>query len=111
MRTRKLPLPVALALLASLAACGGRNIETVPGPVYMITVENPMSHPMDVWYDDGAETVELGRVEAGMTREFVIAGPEQPSVEIIARDNDDTHTVTRTLELSAGGNPRVVLRP
>lgn len=111
MRTRKLPLPLALPLLAALAACGGRNIETVPGPVYMITVENPMSHPMDVWYDDGAETVELGRVEAGMTREFVVAGPEQASVEIIARDNDDTHTITRTLELTSGGNPRVVLRP
>ena len=105
---------VSLLLLASalaLAACGGRNIETVPGPVYMITVDNPMSHPMDVWYDDGEETVELGRVAAQMTREFVIAGPAAESVEIIARDNDRTHTVTRTLSLVTGASPRVVLTP
>lgn len=107
MRTRHL-LPV-LALVAT--ACGGKNIETVPGPVFMVSVENPMSHPMDVWYDDGAETVELGRVEPGMMREFVIAGPADATVELIARDNDRTHTITRTVELRSGASPRVSLTP
>ncbi len=102
---------VVLAACLAHAACGGKNIETVPGPVYMITVENPMSHPMDVWYDDGAETVELGRVEAGMMREFVIAGPASETIEVIGRDNDRTHTVTRTLELRSGASPRVALTP
>ena len=107
MRSKRLLLSLALAA----TACGGKNIETVPGPVYMVTVENPMSHPMDVWYDDGAETAELGRVEPGMTREFVIAGPADATVEVIARDNDRTHTVNRTVELRAGASPRVSLTP
>lgn len=100
-------LPVALLL----AACGGKNIETVPGPVYMMTVDNPMSHPMDVWYDDGAETVELGRVEAGQRREFMIAGPAAPQIEVIARDNDRTHTITRSVLLARGASPRITLTP
>lgn len=98
-------------LLLAIAGCGGRNIETVPGPVYLVSVENPMSHPMDVWYDDGAETVELGRVEPGLTREFVIAGPEETTVEIIGRDSGRTHTITRTAELSGSGSIRIVLTP
>jgi hypothetical protein len=98
--------------LALVAACGrGRAIESEPGPVYLVTVENPMSHAMDVWYDDGRETAELGRVEAGQSREFVIAGPASPSVEVVARDDGRTHTVTKAAELVRGSGVRVVLTP
>ncbi len=103
----------AVAALGSLAvACGGGGaIESVPGPVYLITVENPMSHAMDVWYDDGQETTQLGRVEANTSREFVIAAPASPSVEIVGRDDGRTHTVTFPTELTRGGGARVVLTP
>ena len=102
---------ILIGLAVALAACGGKNIETVPGPVYMLTVHNPMSHAMDVWYDDGAETVELGRVEPSLTREFVIAGAASDTVEVIARDNDRTHTISRTVALARGTSPRVSLTP
>lgn len=105
-------LPFTLILLLFAAACsGGGHIETVPGPVYLIAVENPMSHVMDVWYDDGRETAELGRVDAGATREFVIAGPDTTAVRIIARDEGRTHTVTRTIELTRPAAVQVVLTP
>ena len=101
----------ALISLLVLAACSrGAAIESEPGPVYLLTVENPMSHLMDVWYDDGVQTTELGRVEARSTREFVIAAPASASVEIIARDEGRTHSITRRTQLSAGG-ARVVLTP
>lgn len=105
-------IAAAAASIAIIAACGrGGAIESVPGPVYLVTVENPMSHPMDVWYDDGIETTELGRVEAGAAREFVIAAPESPSIEIVARDDGRTHTITRPATLVRGSNVRVVLTP
>ena len=112
MRSRTLTVVITLAMALGYAACGrGGAIESVPGPVFLITVENPMSHAMDVWYDDGIETTELGRVEAGLSREFVIAAPESPSIEVIARDEDRTHTVTRAAELRRGSGVRVVLTP
>ena len=108
----KIRSAIVVATLALAAACGrGGAIESVPGPVYLVAVENPMSHPMDVWYDDGVEVTELGRVEAGAVREFVIAAPESSSVEIVARDEDRTHTVTRPAELVRGSAVRVVLTP
>ena len=105
-------IPMIALLVAVAAGCGrGGRIESVPGPVYLVSVENPMSHPMDVWYDDGIETTELGRVEAGLTREFVVAAPASPSIEIVARDEDRTHTVTLPAELVRGSAVRVVLTP
>ena len=103
-----------LFLLAGtgLAACSrGVAIESEPGPVYTIEVENPMSHPMDIWYDDGVETRELGRVESRSSREFIIASPDRPEVEIVARDAGRTHTVTRSVNLASGGPIEVVLTP
>lgn len=111
MRIRIRPVLTIAAACTALAACGRGAIESVPGPVYLVTVENPMSHPMDVWYDDGVETTELGRVEAGAAREFVIAGPESPTIQIVARDDGRTHTVTRPAELIPGSGVRVVLTP
>ena len=46
----------ALLAVALVVACGrGVAVESEPGPVYLINVENPMSHAMDIWYDDGME--------------------------------------------------------
>lgn len=103
-------LLVLTALLATACARGG-TIESEPGPVYLVTVDNPMSHAMDVWYDDGRQTAELGRVDAGETREFVIAAPASTTIEIVARDDGRTHTVTRPAELAPGAGVRVVLTP
>ena len=107
---RAVPMVCVLAVIASTACSRGGAIESEPGPVYLITVQNPMSHAMDVWYDDGRQTSELGRVEAGATREFVIAAPASPSIEVVARDDGRTHTVNRPAELTRGGT-RVVLTP
>ena len=60
-----------------LGSCSRNNIESVPGPVYLVVVENPLAHALDVYYDDGTEAVELGTVAAGAAREFVIARPER----------------------------------
>ena len=112
MSLRSVLAAAAVTCAAFATACGrGGAIESVPGPVYLVVVENPMSHAMDVWYDDGYETTELGRVEPGMVREFVIAAPESRSVEIIARDDSRTHTVTLPTELARGSGVRVVLTP
>jgi len=103
---------VFMLLLAIGAGCSrGGVIESEPGPVYLLTVENPMSHAMDVWFDDGTETTELGRVEAGAVREFVVAGPARPQIEVVARDDGRTHTITRPAELVRGASNRVVLTP
>lgn len=104
---RKLPLSFFLLLAI---ACGGPPIESDPGPVYLITVENPMSHPMNVWYDDGMAEHELGRLGAGEAGDFVIAAPASTTVELIARDEGRTHTITRRLELGEG-RVRAVLSP
>ena len=104
----------ALLLLVAglvLGGCSRNNIESVPGPVYLVAVENPLAHDLDIFYDDGAEVVELGTVAAGATREFVIARPESPAVEILGRDADRTHTVSQRVELVEGSSVRVRLTP
>lgn len=104
--------PELLLGVLLLAACGrGVAVESEPGPVYTVSVENPMSHAMDVWYDDGMETQELGRVAAQETREFIIAAPARTSVEIVARDEGRTHSITRRVELGRSGATTVVLSP
>ena len=97
--------------LLMMGGCSRSNIESVPGPVYLVVVENPLAHDLDVFYDDGAEVVELGRVEAGEAREFVIARPESPSVEILGRDSDRTHTISQTVELVERSSVRIRLTP
>ena len=110
--TRTTFLGVTALAVAGTVACGrGGRIESVPGPVYLVTVENPMSHPMDVWYDDGIEMSALGQVAPDALREFVIAAPASDSVEIVARDEGRTHTVTRPAVLRRGAGVRVTLTP
>lgn len=101
-----------LALVTLLAACGrGVVVESEPGPVYTVSVENPMSHAMDVWYDDGVETQELGRVGPHETREFIIAAPARTAIEIVARDETRTHSVSRRIDLARIGATPIVLTP
>lgn len=101
-----------LAVVLLLAACGrGVVVESEPGPVFTLSIENPMSHAMDVWYDDGAETQELGRVEPHETREFIIAGPARTAVEIVARDEARTHSITRRVDLGRSGATPIILTP
>ncbi|HUF13346.1 MAG TPA: hypothetical protein VMN78_09615 [Longimicrobiales bacterium] len=107
---RKAAAALLMSLIVLTACSRGVAIESEPGPVYVVGVENPMSHAMDVWFDDGVQTAELGRVDARSTREFVIAAPASSVVEIIARDDGRTHTVTRRVQLTSGG-ASVVLTP
>jgi len=109
MRMRLLWMPPLLLLAA---ACGGGVVvESEPGPVYLLAVENPMPHPMEVRYDDGRQTRELGIVAANQTREFVIAAPAGTAIEVIGRDPNGTFTVTRDVVLRQGGAVQVALTP
>lgn len=103
---------IAAAGLLLVAGCGrGVVVESEPGPVYRVIVDNPMPHAMEVRYDDGATSRDLGTVAAEGTEEFVIAAPETRTVEIIARDQARTHTVTRTITLLRDAPQRVTLTP
>lgn len=98
--------------LGVLAGCGGGEVvESVPGPVYLLSIENPMPHPMEVRYDDGRTTRDLGLVAANETREFVVAGPARTAIEVIGRDPGGTFSVTREVVLRQGSTAQVVLTP
>lgn len=103
---------IVMVVLATLAACGrGVAVESEPGPVYRVMVENPMPHAMVVQYDDGTEPRELGTVPARSTSDFIIAAPASRTVEISARDEARTHSVTRTVTLQVDRTERVTLTP
>lgn len=102
----------AVLAVVCVAACSrGVAVESEPGPVYTVSVENPMPHPMIVMYDDGVEARDLGSVPAHDTREFVIAAPADRTVDIVAHDQGKTHTVTKRVTLQAGSAVHVALTP
>lgn len=100
MRHRILPLP--FALLLALAACGGVNVESEPGPAYTIEVHNPRPEPMIVFYTDGAGTRLLGTVSAEGVQRFVITSPTSTNIVVTAHNEAKTHTITRNVTLQAG---------
>src|SRR5690606_24619262 len=93
-----------------LSACArGVAVQSEPGPAYALQVNNPMPHPMIVWYDDGTGSHLLGTVSAGTEGRFVITRPANQEVTITAVDEDRTHTVTRVVTLQAGVITEVTL--
>lgn len=93
-----------------LSACArGVAVQSEPGPAYALQVNNPMPHPMIVWYDDGTGSHLLGTVSAGTEGRFVITRPANQEVTITAVDEDRTHTVTRVVTLQAGVTTEVTL--
>lgn len=100
----------ALALLAT-ACARGVAVQSEPGPAYAIQVNNPMSHPMIVSYDDGTGSHLLGMVSAGTQGRFVITRPASQNLTITATDESRTHTVTRAVTVRQGEVTEVSLAP
>jgi hypothetical protein len=110
-RTQRAPL-LLLALLATLGACArGVAVQSEPGPAYAIEVDNPMSHPMIVSYDDGTGAHLLGTVSAGTRGRFVITRPASQNLTILATDEARTHTVRRAVTVQQGVVTEVSLTP
>jgi len=104
MRRIRFTFLATLALAASATACArGVDFDPEPGQSYAVNVVNQMPHDMIVSFDDGATTRLLGTVGANRTERFVVAGTANPTVTIVATDEGQTHTVRRTVTLTAGG--------
>lgn len=105
--------PLRFLFLATLTAVIGtacaRGVTMNPevGEAYAVNVVNEMPHPMIISYDDGVTTRTLGTVGAERQDRFVVAGAQATTITIIARDEAGTHTVRRTITLSAGGAVQV----
>lgn len=93
-----------------LSACArGVAVQSEPGPAYALQVNNPMPHPMIVWYDDGTGSHLLGTVSAGSQGRFVVTRPARQELTITATNEARTHTVTRTVTLQMGAVAEVTL--
>ena len=104
MRRIRFTLFAVLALAAAITACTrGVSLDTEPGQTYAVNVINEMPHAMIISFDDGSGTRLLGTVGANRTERFVVAGAANPTVTIVAQDEAETHTVRRTVTLTAGG--------
>jgi hypothetical protein len=105
--TRVVPL---LALLLVITACG-RPIEFDPelSQVRAVNVINELPHSMVVSFDDGSGERLLGTVAARSQDRFVIAGTSATTVTLIARDESQTHTLRRTVNLVPAGTVDVRL--
>jgi hypothetical protein len=86
-------------------------VQSEPGPAYAIEVDNPMSHPMIVSYDDGTGAHLLGTVSAGTRGRFVITRPASQNLTILATDEARTHTVRRAVTVQQGVVTEVSLTP
>ena len=99
----------AAALVLAGAACAGMSTDPDLGPRYGVTVINEMPHAMIVSVDNGETTRPLGTVGADREERFVLDGGAGTTVTLVARDEDDTHTVRRTVVLRAGQSVEVRL--
>lgn len=106
-RLRLLALAAFLALTG--AACAGASMDSDLGPRYAVSVVNEMPHAMIVSLDDGTSTRLLGTVGPEREERFVLQGSPSTTVTIIARDEEDTLTVRRTVVLRSGSTVEVRL--
>ena len=97
---RRLPLAALAAALALVgAACATVPVEDDAGQPYTLQVVNEMPHPMILSVDDGETTRILGTVGADRQEYFVIHHAGGGTVTVIATDQEETHTVRRTVVL------------
>lgn len=108
MRRLRLTALAAIAVFAGVA-CAGAALDTDLGEQYAVTVVNELPRPMIVSVDDGSSTRLLGTVGAEREERFVLHGTPSTTVTIVARDEDDTRTVRRTVVLQAGRSVEVHL--
>jgi hypothetical protein len=99
---------MAMTLFAT-ACARGVAVQSEPGPAYALQVNNPMPHPMIVWYDDGTGSHLLGTVSAGTQGRFVITRPARQDITVTATDEARTHTISRAVTLQPGVTAEVSL--
>lgn len=115
MKEHPIPMrPLRLLALAAFltlagAACAGLSMDADLGQRYAVAVVNEMPHPMIVSIDDGSDTRLLGTVGADREERFILDGSFSTTITIIARDEEDTHTVRRTVVLRTGTTVEVRL--
>lgn len=110
-RTPTRLLLASLLALLTTACARGVAVQSEPGPAYAIQVNNPMSQPMIVSYDDGTGSHLLGTVSAGTQGRFVITRPASENLTITATDESRTLTVTRAVTVRQGVVTEVSLSP
>ena len=106
---RRQHLVLAAFLALATAACAGASMDADLGPRYGVTVINEMPHPMIVSVDDGTSTRLLGTVGAEREERFVLDASSGTTITLVARDEEDTHTIRRTVVLEAGESVEVRL--
>jgi hypothetical protein len=93
-----------------LAACASRPAQIGVDANYIVEVTNPSAHAMTVSADLGAgQMAVLGEVPAGGAKSFEIRDPSTNDIQIRATSSDNSHTVTRKVELKRGVVSRVTL--
>ncbi|MDX1674510.1 MAG: hypothetical protein R3314_06950 [Longimicrobiales bacterium] len=104
---RRARVLVMAAALTAVGACAGASMSSDLGPRYGLTVINEMPHPMIVSVEDGGASRILGTVGADREERFVLDSVDGTTISIVARDEDDTHSVRRTVVLRAGESVEV----
>lgn len=66
-----------------------------------VTVTNSMPHTMIVAVDENGEPRDLGPVASGETETFTVEGESDSEVDLVARDEGETHEVDFTVEIGA----------
>ena len=100
----------ALCSVLLIAACASRPAQIGVDANYVVEVSNQMAHAMTVSADLGAgQMAVLGEVPAGGSRSCEIRDPSTNDIQIRATTSDNSHTVTRQVELKRGVVARVTL--
>ena len=101
---------LTLCGLLLMGACASAPAAIGEDANYMIEVTNPSSHAMTVSANLGAaQMAVLGELAAGQTRRFEIRDPATNDIELIAATSDNSHRVTKHVELKRGVISRVTL--
>lgn len=105
---------MAVAAMFLAAACGARQAtpdqaQPVQGAPYVLEVENPLTHSMNVSYSMGGVVTVLGTVEAGKTVRFNIPNRGGDEILVIATDAQAQHRVEKAVDLESNKVARVRL--
>jgi hypothetical protein len=100
---------IALSLAVPLGACAGNQLQSEQGASYVLEVQNPMPHPMNVSYSMGGSVTALGTVAANTTRTFNIPNRGGDEIVVIATDQNNQNRVEKPVDLESHRPARVVL--
>ena len=107
-RIFKLVLTLCGVLL--MGACASAPAAIGEDANYQVEVTNPSSHAMTVSANLGAaQMAVLGEIRAGETKRFEIRDPATNDIVLVAATSDNSHRVTKQVELKRGVISRVTL--